>query len=143
MKQLKDEALALEDEKKYDEADAKYEKLFKMQQEYLGQGHPDTMETQVSMMRVIDNRIDSGEGVSTAEEIDRTAFDLNDQGRHAESYLVQEQVFERRKKELGEDHPKTLILMLGMAGLLGKQGKNEESLAMLKKLLDKQSRVLG
>jgi hypothetical protein len=54
LKEMKDEARRLEDEKLDDEAHLKCEELLIKQQAALGADHPDTHETLHSIMRVID-----------------------------------------------------------------------------------------
>ncbi len=54
LQQLKDEAIALEASKDYHEAYAKYEEVDVIQQATLGPAHADTMETLMSMDKVIE-----------------------------------------------------------------------------------------
>jgi hypothetical protein len=92
LKQLKDEAVALEGNKKHEEALSKYEEVLVIQQRDLPVGHLDTHETLTSIDRCIDQlkyaSVDSG-------DVSRSARSLFDQNKGNDSYRLSEQTYER------------------------------------------------
>jgi tetratricopeptide (TPR) repeat protein len=137
--QLKLEAVTLEDERKLEEALAKYEEVLVIQQRDLPVGHPDTHETLTSIDRCIDQlkyaSVDNGDAA-------KSAASLFKQGKGDESFLLLEQTYQRQLVTRGTDHLETLKTRYNMAFSLFSQKRYVDALSMFESLLKNMSRVL-
>ena len=77
---------------------------FELRQKVLGPEHPDTL---ISMSNL--------------------AHTLDEQGKHVEAKVMQQQVLELRQKVLGPEHPDTLFSVSNLANTMGKLGKQAEA----------------
>jgi hypothetical protein len=139
MKKLKDEAIAFEGGRQFDEATDKYEALLVKQEGILGDGHSETLETKASLMRVIDEKINK-RGIENGTFIENaiTAQNLLIQGRFEDSLLLSEQAVEKLTKTLGSDHLDTLTATNDMAlAMIELPRYAEKGLSVLKSVLGK------
>jgi tetratricopeptide (TPR) repeat protein len=142
LNQLKDDAVALEGDRQFDEAYDKYEEGLAIQLSSIGNLHVDTMETMNSIERAIE-AIKLRDEASTNADTFATSDDLYKAGRHDDAMVLDQSLLERQKKSLGSEHRLTLRTMSNIGVTLGQQRKHLESLAMLERVLEKQVRVLG
>ncbi|EXL39944.1 hypothetical protein FOCG_17446 [Fusarium oxysporum f. sp. radicis-lycopersici 26381] len=64
-------------------------------------------------------------------------------GRWNDAALSQREVFEKRQRILGDEHPHTITAMSNLANTLSDQGKLDEAASMMKEVLEKRQRILG
>jgi tetratricopeptide (TPR) repeat protein len=139
LEQLKLAAIALEDNKKHEEALAKYEEVLVIQQRDLPVGDLDTHDTLVSIDRCIDQlKYASIDNLDVAS----SASSLFDEGKHADSFRLDEQTYERQLVTHVADHRTTLITRYNMAISLQSQQRYTDALSMFEPLLKQMSRVL-
>jgi tetratricopeptide (TPR) repeat protein len=145
MKELKDAAVGFEGGRQFVEATDKYEALLVKQEEILGEGHSETMETKASLMRVIDEKINKrGNEEGTFFAVFQTAEVMWREGRFKESMQLNEQVVERLTLTKGPDHFQTLAAMNNMAMAMIPQPRYaEKGLVVLNSVLEKNLRLLG
>ena len=71
------------------------------------------------------------------------ALTYSDQGRTGEAAALQEEVLQKRRRILGEEHPDTLRSMNNLALTYSDQGRTGEAAALQEEVLQKQRRILG
>ncbi|KAF5136285.1 Kinesin light chain [Metarhizium anisopliae] len=108
-----------------------------------------------SKLRVVSHLVDNVQSFRRAlTAIDRDQIDLLETlesfgiffveiGRLKEAALSQNEVFERRQRILGDEHPDTISAMNNLALTLGDQGKLDEAASMKREVLEKRQRILG
>ncbi|KAH7233835.1 uncharacterized protein BKA55DRAFT_598050 [Fusarium redolens] len=64
-------------------------------------------------------------------------------GRWNDAALSQREVFEKRQRILGDEHPDTITAMSNLANTLSDQGKLDEAASMMKEVLEERQRILG
>jgi tetratricopeptide (TPR) repeat protein len=68
---------------------------------------------------------------------------LSDIGQWQDAAAMQQEVFKKRQRDLGDEHPSTISAMNNLASTLGDQGQLDEAAKMLKEVLEKRRRILG
>jgi tetratricopeptide (TPR) repeat protein len=145
MKKLKDAAVGFEGGKQFEEAHEKYEALLVKQEEVFGEGHSETMETKLSILRVLDEKINKrGNEGGNFVDAANTANALRLEGRFEESLQLHEQAVERLTKTKGPDHSDTLSAMNNMGLAMIEQPRYlEKGLRVLKNVLEKRLILLN
>ncbi|RYP06025.1 hypothetical protein DL765_009639 [Monosporascus sp. GIB2] len=105
---------------RYQVAEAIYRQLLKLQEQVLGEEHPDTL---CSMNNL--------------------AIVLSDLGKYEEAEAIHRQEWKLTKKVLGEEHPDTFTSMNNLAEVLRRQGKYEEAEAIHRQTLGLKEKMLG
>jgi hypothetical protein len=113
-------AIALHDQGKYVEAEAKHREMLVVVQRLFGPEDPRTLATTKNL-----------------------ANSLHFQDKHAEAELIYSETLARERRVLGPEHPSTLGTLTSLADALDRQGKFTESEPMLREALAVQRRVLG
>ena len=65
------------------------------------------------------------------------------QERYNEALFLEEKVYEKNVKELGQDHDYTLRAMTNLALTYGDQGRKEDSISLFRQIVERQRRVKG
>ena len=65
------------------------------------------------------------------------------QGRTGEAARLQEEVLEKRRRILGDDHPDTLTTMNNLASTYRDQGRTGEAARLQEEVLEKRRRITG
>ena len=65
------------------------------------------------------------------------------QGRNADAAKIQEEVLEKRKRILGEEHPHTLTTMHALASTYQAQGRNADAAKIQEEVLEKKREDFG
>ena len=65
------------------------------------------------------------------------------QGRNADAARIQEEVLEKQRRILGEEHPHTLTAMHALALTYQAQGRNADAARIQEEVLEKRRRILG
>jgi tetratricopeptide (TPR) repeat protein len=140
------------------------EDLYREWKQRLGPDHPDTLRAATELAWALRNLGDYSRLLPLVEdtlarqsgrlpqgpdhpEALRSASDLalvhGALGHHREALDRQEQVWERRRRVLGEEHPDTLTSADNMAGSLRELGRHREALELQRQVWKQRRRVLG
>jgi tetratricopeptide (TPR) repeat protein len=115
----------------------------------------DRQDGPLSKLRVVPHLTDNIRSFKRASTlIDRTKIDYLENlqsfgffllkiGRWSDAALSQKEVFEKRQRILGDEHPDTITAMNNLATTLSDQGKVDEAASMKKEVLEKSQRILG
>ncbi|KAL8907437.1 MAG: hypothetical protein Q9207_001407 [Kuettlingeria erythrocarpa] len=71
------------------------------------------------------------------------ASTLSDQGRLDEAASMKQEVLEKRRRILGDEHPDTITAMKNLANTLSDQGQLDKAASMQQEVLEKTRRILG
>ena len=69
------------------------------------------------------------------------AVTYSDQGRTDEAAVLQEEVLQKRRRILGEEHPNTLTSMANLAVTYRDQGRTGEAVALEEEVLQKRKQL--
>jgi Tetratricopeptide repeat len=64
-------------------------------------------------------------------------------GKYEEAVVMKREVVEKRKRILGDEHPKTISAEANLAITLGELGKREEAVVMKREVVEKRKPILG
>ncbi|KAJ1334996.1 FxSxx-COOH system tetratricopeptide repeat protein [Microdochium nivale] len=90
--------------------------------------------------------INTSTGAEEIEVIDKVEMISNfttDIGSWNEAAAMKQEVLEKRRRILGEEHPATISAMNNLAGTLRDQGKLDSAAAIMQEVLEKTRRILG
>ncbi|KAH7230968.1 hypothetical protein BKA59DRAFT_321505 [Fusarium tricinctum] len=77
------------------------------------------------------------------EDVERFGIFFVEIGRWNEAALSLREVFQKRQRILGDEHPDTIAAMNNLAITLSDQGKLDEAALMRREVLEKRQRILG
>ncbi|RLU18410.1 hypothetical protein DMN91_008767 [Ooceraea biroi] len=142
-------AVALSNQRKYQEALNIFESAFEKRKEILGPDNPGTLDIQAYIANILYVQGFFQEALNTLEEIfqkRKEVLGLNDKntlntrstialvlhrlGKNEEAFNIYQVVYPKQKEILGSDHSDTLDTQFHMALVLDAQGKYEEALNM-------------
>jgi hypothetical protein len=83
------------------------------------------------------------ESIDLADTLEYIGGFTSEIGRWEEAAAIRQEVLEKRKRNLGDEHPDTLAAMNNLANTLGDQGKLDKAAAMRREVLEKRQRILG
>ncbi|MDQ4115777.1 MAG: tetratricopeptide repeat protein [Actinomycetota bacterium] len=84
-----------------------------------------------------------GEERRRCDDVDRLAHELRERGAYEPARVLDEDLFARRRRMLGDEHPDTLAAATGLALDLTRLGDNGRARALSEQTLVRQRRVLG
>jgi tetratricopeptide (TPR) repeat protein len=102
------------------EAESQERRALELRRRVLGGGHPDTLDSQVSL-----------------------GWLLTEQGKSAEAEGLLRLALEARRRALGDEHPDTLVVMNNLALALSALGQVAEAESLLRRTIEARRRVLG
>jgi tetratricopeptide (TPR) repeat protein len=118
--QLNAEGDELQEQRKFPQAQAKFEKALEISRRWLGEENPEVAQTRFDI-----------------------AACLAGQGKFAEALPLYEKALATERLVLGEDHPDTASACTGLGDTLNTLGRYEEALPNLQKALAIRQRLLG
>ena len=147
----------------YPEAQRHMERALDLRQRFLGEDHPDTLETMNDVAELyleyqgksgqaepllnkvleVRRRVLGEEHLDTLTSASNLAAFYRDQGKYAPAEPLLTKVLEVRRRVLGEEHPSTLDSMDDLARLYRYQGKYAQAEPLYTQVLEMRRRVLG
>jgi tetratricopeptide (TPR) repeat protein len=113
-------ASMLDDQGKYNEAEAMYRQTMELRETISGKEHKSTLNCMNNLAVVLER-----------------------QGKYEEAEMMHQEELELSKRILGKEHPSTLESMNNLAVVLGRQGKYEKTEMMHREELELCQRILG
>lgn len=126
-----DEVYLSGDEATYAKADQDVKAVIDARSRVLGRDHPATIASMTLMVRLLAKR-----GNATDDQAVRHAF-------MARAIAIEQQILAAHQRQLGENHPDTLMAHGSLANLLSYDGQYQEALSQARLTLAGQIRVLG
>jgi len=126
-----DEVYLAQDAKAFVAAGADLQRVIDARRRELGGGHPDTIAAETVMVRLLAKQ--GSYAKAPAEQ--RTYY--------AQAIALERQILAAHERQLGPEHPKTLMALGSLASLLDEAGHYQQALAEAKLCLAGQLRVLG
>ena len=126
-----DEVYLAQDPKALAAAGADLQRVIDARRRVLGVDHPDTIAAETVMVRLL-----AKQGSHAKAAAERRAY-------YAQAIALERQILAAHERQLGADHPKTLMALGSLASLLDEAGQYGPALAEAKQCLAGQLRVLG
>ncbi|KAH6718620.1 hypothetical protein BKA61DRAFT_641030, partial [Leptodontidium sp. MPI-SDFR-AT-0119] len=155
-------ATCLDEDGRWDEAEAAYIEGLEIEKRELGADHPDTLtsinnlaltfrnqgrwekaeELQLQVIETCKTKL-GADHLDTLTNMANLAITFREQGRWEEAEELQLEVMETRKTKLGPDHPDTLTNMNNLALTFGNQGRWEEAEKLALQVIETRKTKLG
>ncbi|BFI97216.1 MAG: hypothetical protein RSP_27260 [Rhodanobacter sp.] len=126
-----DEVYLAQDPPAFAAAGADLQRVIDARRRELGADHPDTIAAETVMVRLLSKQ--GGYAKAPAEQ----------RAYYAQAIALERQILAAHERQLGPDHPKTLMAHGSLASLLDDEGEYAQALAEAKLCLAGQLRVLG
>jgi serine/threonine-protein kinase len=127
-----DEVYLAQDGPAFDRAGADLQRLIDARRRVLGPEHPDTIASMTLQVRLLSKR-------GNADGVDDAAR----HGFMVQAIALERQILAAHQRQLGEDHPDTLMAHGSLANLLSYDGQYAEAVREARLTLAGQQRVLG
>ncbi len=127
-----DEVYLAQDGPAFDRAGADLQRLIDARRRVLGPEHPDTIASMTLQVRLLSKR-------GNADGVDAAAS----HGFMVQAIALERQILAAHQRQLGEDHPDTLMAHGSLANLLSYDGQYDEAVREARLTLAGQQRVLG
>ncbi|OOG49366.1 serine/threonine protein kinase [Rhodanobacter sp. C06] len=126
-----DEVYLAQDPKAFAAAATDLQRVIVVRRRELGGDHPDTIAAETVMVRLL-----AKQGSYAKAPVEQRAY-------YAQAIALERQILAAHERQLGTDHPKTLMAHGSLASLLDDAGEYAQALAEAKLCLAGQLRVLG
>jgi tetratricopeptide (TPR) repeat protein len=155
-------AMTLQDDGRYEEAEALEVQVMQTTKRVLGDEHPDTLTSMANLASTYRKqgrwkeaeelnvqvmqarmRVLSDEHPDTLTSTANLALTYSDQGRWREAEDLEVQVMQTTKRVLGDEHPHTLTSMNNLASMYTDQGRWREAEELQVQVTQGRKRVLG
>ena len=125
------EVYLAQDPKAFAAAGADLQRVIDARRRVLGVDHPDTIAAETVMVRLL-----AKQGSHAKAAAERHAY-------YAQAIALERRILAAHERQLGPDHPKTLMALGSLASLLDEAGQYGQALAEARQCLAGQLRVLG